>query len=105
DLSVARSLGYITVMPGDGADELFAGHSLLHNVSAERLQAYSDKLTKIMQFSCVQLAKAKAKAMGLQLMQPYLDPELIAFSQQCTRDEKINTMSTLLIENGRNDSR
>ncbi|KAF9971304.1 hypothetical protein BGZ75_001884, partial [Mortierella antarctica] len=48
--------------------------------------AYSDKLTNIIQFSGVQLAKA----MGLQLVQPYLDPELIAFSQQCTRDEKIN---------------
>ncbi|KAF9921299.1 hypothetical protein BGZ67_000599, partial [Mortierella alpina] len=86
DLSVAKSLGYKTVMTGDGVDELFAGYSFLHNVSAERLQAYSDKLTKIIQFSCVQLAKA----MGLQLMQPYLDPELIAFSQQYTRDEKIN---------------
>ncbi|KAF9292296.1 hypothetical protein BGZ68_008261 [Mortierella alpina] len=85
-LSVAKSLGYKTVMTGDGADELFAGYSFLHNMSAERLQAYSDKLTKIMRFSGVELAKA----LGLTLVQPYLDPELIAFSQQCTRDEKIN---------------
>ncbi|KAF9574455.1 hypothetical protein EC968_006439 [Mortierella alpina] len=85
-LSVAKSLGYETVMTGDGADELFAGYSFLHNMSAERLQAYSDKLTKIMRFSGVELAKA----LGLRLVQPYLDPELIAFSQQCTRDEKIN---------------
>ncbi|KAF9958540.1 hypothetical protein BGZ72_000209 [Mortierella alpina] len=85
-LSVAKSLGYKTVMTGDGADELFAGYSFLHTMSAERLQAYSDKLTKIMRFSGVELAKA----LGLELVQPYLDPELIAFSQQCTRDEKIN---------------
>jgi len=86
-LAVAKSLGYKTVMTGDGADELFAGYSFLHNMSAERLQAYSDKLTKTMRFSGVTLAKA----LGLELVQPYLDPELIKFSQQCTRDEKINT--------------
>ncbi|KAG0315967.1 hypothetical protein BGZ99_007145 [Dissophora globulifera] len=85
-LSVAKSLGYLTVMTGDGADELFAGYSFLHNMSAERLQAYSDKLTKTMRFAGVKLAEA----LGLKLVQPYLDPEIIAFSQQCTRDEKIN---------------
>ncbi|KAF9927219.1 hypothetical protein BGZ67_007632 [Mortierella alpina] len=57
-LSVAKLLGYRTVMTGDGADELFAGYSFLHNMSAEHLQAYSDKMTKIMRFSGVQLAKA-----------------------------------------------
>ncbi|KAG0271553.1 hypothetical protein BGZ95_000632 [Linnemannia exigua] len=86
-LSVAKSLGYKTVMTGDGADELFAGYSFLHTMSAERLQAYSDKLTRTMRFSGVTLAKA----LDLELVQPYLDPELIKFSQQCTREEKINT--------------
>ncbi|KAF9960043.1 hypothetical protein BGZ70_008698 [Mortierella alpina] len=62
-LTVAKSLGYTTVMTGDGADELFAGYSFLHTMSAERLQAYSDKLTKIMRFSGVELAKA----LGLKL--------------------------------------
>ncbi|KAF8985963.1 hypothetical protein BGZ46_000049 [Entomortierella lignicola] len=85
-LSVAKSLGYKTVMTGDGADELFAGYSFLHNMSAERLKAYSDRLTVTMRFSGVVLAKA----LGLELVQPYLDQELIKFSQQCTRDEKIN---------------
>ncbi|KAF9433731.1 hypothetical protein BGZ76_009050 [Entomortierella beljakovae] len=85
-LSVAKSLGYKTVMTGDGADELFAGYSFLHTMSPERLKAYSDRLTKTMRFSGVVLAKA----LGLELVQPYLDSELIAFSQQCTRDEKIN---------------
>ncbi|KAF9327782.1 hypothetical protein BG006_008952 [Podila minutissima] len=85
-LSVAKSLGYTSVMTGDGADELFAGYSFLHNMSAERLQAYSDKLTKTMRFSAVTLSKA----LGLTLYQPFLDPEMIKFSQQCTRDEKIN---------------
>ncbi|KAF9314361.1 hypothetical protein BG003_004272 [Podila horticola] len=85
-LSIAKSLGYTSVMTGDGADELFAGYSFLHNMSAERLQAYSDKLTKTMRFSAVTLAKA----LELTLYQPFLDPELIKFSQQCTRDEKIN---------------
>ncbi|KAG0052868.1 hypothetical protein BGZ83_002015 [Gryganskiella cystojenkinii] len=85
-LSVAKSLGYKSVMTGDGADELFAGYSFLHTMSAERLQAYSDKLTKTMRFTGVILAKT----LGLELRQPYLDPEVIQFSQQCTRDEKIN---------------
>ncbi|KAF9208252.1 hypothetical protein BGZ49_009379 [Haplosporangium sp. Z 27] len=85
-LSVAKSLGYKTVMTGDGADELFAGYSFLHNMSAERLKAYSDRLTVTMRFSGVILAKA----LDLELVQPYLDQELIKFSQQCTRDEKIN---------------
>ncbi|KAF9901090.1 hypothetical protein BX616_002384 [Lobosporangium transversale] len=85
-LSVAKSLGYKTVMTGDGADELFAGYSFLHDMSAERLQAYSDKLTKVMRFSGVRLAQA----LGMELVQPFLDPELVAFSQQCTREEKIN---------------
>ncbi|KAF9583320.1 hypothetical protein BGW38_009754 [Lunasporangiospora selenospora] len=85
-LSIAHAQGHSTVMTGDGADELFAGYSFLHNMSAERLQAYSDKLTKIMRFSGVTLAKA----LGMRLVQPFLDPELITFSQQCSRDEKIN---------------
>ncbi|KAI8350546.1 hypothetical protein B0O80DRAFT_500736 [Mortierella sp. GBAus27b] len=85
-LNIAKSLGYKTVMTGDGADEIFAGYSFLHTMPPERLKAYSDRLTKNMRFSGVILAKA----LGLQLVQPYLDEDLIAFSQQCTRDEKIN---------------
>ncbi|KAG0060965.1 hypothetical protein BGZ89_011844 [Linnemannia elongata] len=68
-LAVAKSLGYKTVMTGDGADELFAGYSFLHNMSAERLQAYSDKLTKTMRFSGVTLAKA----LGLELDREWQD--------------------------------
>ncbi|KAF9920387.1 hypothetical protein BGZ67_001317, partial [Mortierella alpina] len=69
-LSVAKLLGYRIVMTGAGADELFAGYSFLHSMSAKRLQAYSDKLAKIMRFSGVQLAKA----LGLQLVQPKKEP-------------------------------
>ncbi|KAF9428985.1 hypothetical protein BGZ94_000214 [Podila epigama] len=85
-LSIAKAKGYKTVMTGDGADELFAGYSFLHNMSAERLAAYSAKLTKTMRFSAVTLGRA----LGLEVRQPYLDPDLIAFSQGCSREEKIN---------------
>ncbi|KAF9167698.1 hypothetical protein DFQ26_003486 [Actinomortierella ambigua] len=86
-LSVAKSLGYNSVMTGDGADELFAGYSFLHNKTAEDLDQYSRKLVQNMRFS----AKTLAAALGLTLYQPFLDPKLIEFSLGCSRDEKINT--------------
>ncbi|KAG0233144.1 hypothetical protein BGW41_001624 [Actinomortierella wolfii] len=86
-LAVAKSLGYKSVMTGDGADELFAGYSFLHSKSAEDLDQYTRKLVQNMRFS----ARTLAAALGLKLYQPYLDPKLIEFSLTCSRDEKINT--------------
>jgi hypothetical protein len=48
----------------------------MQNMSDEGLEAYSHHLTKIMRFSAVVLGRA----LGLTVVQPFLHPQIVAFS-------------------------
>ena len=88
-LRVAKEHGMGTVMTGDGCDELFAGYSFLFDLEKEQLDWELRKLWDVMQFSSIKLAKA----LGIEVKLPYLDPGFKSFAMKIdssykVRDEK-----------------
>jgi asparagine synthase (glutamine-hydrolysing) len=75
-LKLAQERGIESVMTGDGADELFAGYSYMHQLGNKQLDSYIHKLAKTMRFSSAHLGRE----LGLEIKQPYLDREFIALA-------------------------
>lgn len=70
-LKVGRDQGISTFMTGDGGDELFGGYSFLFGLSREQLDIALKKMWANMRFSSVYLAKA----LGVEVRLPFLDPQ------------------------------
>ena len=77
-LKFAKSYGSTKLITGDGADELFAGYHIYyrHVGNKEKLSEMLKKMWGIMAFSSVPLGKL----MGIEVKQPFLDPEVKAFA-------------------------
>ncbi|KAJ2866665.1 hypothetical protein GGH94_001391 [Coemansia aciculifera] len=75
-LKYAKSIGCQRVCTGDGADELFAGYSFMQGMSDGDLQKYTLNMIKTMSFCAVPLAKA----LGLEVWSPFLDPRVIEYA-------------------------
>ena len=87
----AKDNGRRVAMTGDGGDELFAGYSFLYNLDLEELDHKIRKIWKRMSFS----STALGEALGIEVNQPYLDPEMLSFAEKLDsrfrmgfRDEK-----------------
>jgi asparagine synthase (glutamine-hydrolysing) len=77
-LKFAKSYGSTKLITGDGADELFAGYHMYYRYVGNK-EKLSDKLKRmweIMAFSAVPLGKS----MGIEVRQPFLDPEVNEFA-------------------------
>lgn len=72
----AKNLGIESIMTGDGADELFAGYSYMHELSQEELNKYIRNISKTMYFSSNKLGDF----LGVEIKQPYLDKEIVEFA-------------------------
>lgn len=77
-LKEAKKLGIESVMTGDGADELFAGYSYMHELLHKELNGYIRILSnsKTMYFSSNKLGDY----LGVEIKQPYLDTEFVDFA-------------------------
>ncbi len=75
-LKEAKNFGIESVMTGDGADELFAGYSYMHELSHEELNKYIRNISKTMYFSSNKLGNF----LGVEIKQPYLDTEIVDFA-------------------------
>jgi asparagine synthase (glutamine-hydrolysing) len=75
-LQEAKSLGIKSVITGDGADELFAGYSYMHELSSDALRTYINTISKTMWFS----SNTLGAFLGVDVKQPYLDKEIIDFA-------------------------
>lgn len=84
-LREAHRLGYDAVLTGDGADELFAGYSYMWSKPPGEFERYSEHLLRVMRFSSLPIARA----LGLEVRTPYLDPGVIAFARKLGRDDKV----------------
>jgi asparagine synthase (glutamine-hydrolysing) len=84
-LKKAKSLGLKTVMTGDGGDELFAGYSFLFDKSAHQLQYTLRRMQKIMFFTSRNLGKA----LGIEIVSPYLHPRVQSLARSLTRKDLI----------------
>ncbi len=61
------------VMTGDGADELFAGYSFLFSLGEGELERKLRSMWRAMCFS----SKPLGASLGVEVSQPYLDPEVV----------------------------
>lgn len=82
-LKEARSLGYGSVMTGDGADELFGGYSYMADM--DDLDGYIRHLTQVMFFNSTILGEH----FEMDVVQPFLDKEILDFALQIQGKWKI----------------
>ncbi|MCJ7613566.1 asparagine synthase-related protein [Candidatus Bathyarchaeota archaeon] len=77
-LKFAKSYGSTKLITGDGADELFAGYHMYyrHVGNKEKLSEMLKKMWGIMAFS----AGTLGKNLGIEVRQPFLDPEVQKFA-------------------------
>jgi len=77
-LKFAKSYGSTKLITGDGADELFAGYHMYYRYvgDKEKLSEKLKKMWSIMAFS----ANALGKHFGIEVKQPFLDPEVQKFA-------------------------
>ncbi len=75
--------GFRSIMTGDGGDELFGGYSYMQEI--EDLDGYIRRISRSMNFSSNRIGEH----FGLDVRQPYLDPDFVAFALSLGGDVKI----------------
>ena len=84
-LTRLKALGARTVMTGDGADELFAGYEFMAEMDRDEAEKFIRRIAPRMSFS----SNAIARALGLGIVQPFIDPEVISFALRVPMSLKI----------------
>ncbi|MEA3416504.1 MAG: asparagine synthase-related protein [Thermodesulfobacteriota bacterium] len=88
-LKYAKNLGISGMMTGDGSDEIFAGYDFMLEI--KDLEGYLVRMHSAMQFSSNKIGDA----LGIDIIQPFLDSEFMDFGRGIDLDLKIRK------ENGR----
>ena len=85
-LTTLKKKGVDSVITGDGADEVFAGYNFLLKKSDEEIGEELKRIKKIMHFP----SKEIARSLNMKVETPFLNEELIKFSDDIEISEKIN---------------
>ena len=85
-LSLLKKKGVDSVITGDGADEIFAGYNFLLKKSNDELNEELDRIKKIMHFP----SKNIAKSLNMKVESPFLNEDVIKFSDSIPISRKIN---------------
>ena len=86
-LTTLKKKGVDSVITGDGADEVFAGYNFLLKKSDEEIGEELKRIKKIMHFP----SKDIARSLNMKVETPFLNEELIKFSDDIEISEKINS--------------
>ena len=86
-LTTLKKKGVDSVITGDGADEVFAGYNFLLKKSDEEIGEELKRIKKIMHFP----SKDIARSLNMKVETPFLNEELIKFSDEIEISKKINT--------------
>jgi asparagine synthase (glutamine-hydrolysing) len=76
----------LSVMTGDGADELFAGYSYMTGLLPENLGRYIRRLSQDWHFSAGYLGRA----LGVEVRQPFLDEDFVRFALKISPELKVH---------------
>ena len=85
-LTTLKKKGVDSVITGDGADEVFAGYNFLLKKSDEEIAEELKRIKKIMHFP----SKDIARSLNMKVETPFLNEELIKFSDDIEISKKIN---------------
>ena len=85
-LTTLKKKGVDSVITGDGADEVFAGYNFLLRKSDEEIGEELKRIKKIMHFP----SKEIARSLNMKVETPFLNEELIKFSDDIEISKKIN---------------
>ena len=85
-LSSLKKKGVDSVITGDGADEIFAGYNFLLKKSNDKLDDELERIKKIMHFP----SKDIAKSLNMKVENPFLNEDVIKFSDSIPVSRKIN---------------
>ena len=85
-LSSLKKKGIDSVITGDGADEVFAGYNFLLKKSEEELDEELKRIKRIMHFP----SKDIAKSLNMKVETPFLNEDVIRFSDAISISKKIN---------------
>ena len=85
-LSSLKKKGVDSVITGDGADEIFAGYNFLLKKSNDKLDQELERIKKIMHFP----SKDIAKSLNMKVESPFLNEDVIKFSDSIPISRKIN---------------
>jgi asparagine synthase (glutamine-hydrolysing) len=75
----------LSVMTGDGSDELFAGYSYMASLPPKELERYIERLSENWHFS----ANALGEALGIEVKQPFLDEDFVRFALDINPEFKV----------------
>ena len=89
-LQTAKKHGHLSVMTGDGADELFAGYNFFLKMNKNKLEEDLSRMLKIMHFPTQKIADS----LGITIESPFLNENVIDFAKSLPVNYKVN------IENG-----
>ena len=84
-LTTLKKKGVDSVITGDGADEVFAGYNFLLKKSDEEIGEELKRIKKIMHFP----SKDIARSLNMKVETPFLNEELIKFSDEIEISKKI----------------
>tara|TARA_B110000438_G_C15647828_1_gene578233 strand:- start:1 stop:948 length:948 start_codon:yes stop_codon:yes gene_type:complete len=85
-LNSLKKKGIDSVITGDGADEVFAGYNFLLKKSEEELDEELKRIKRIMHFP----SKDIAKSLNMKVETPFLNDDVIRFSDAISISKKIN---------------
>jgi len=85
-LKSLKDNGIDSVVTGDGADEIFAGYNFLLKKSEQEIIDELERIKKIMHFP----SKEIGDSLNMKVEMPFLNEEVIKFSESIPMSEKIN---------------
>ena len=86
-LTTLKKKGINSVITGDGADEVFGGYNFLLKKSDNEIEEELKRIKKIMHFP----SKDIAKSLNMKVETPFLDEDMIRFSDNLSVSRKINS--------------